>query len=52
MLLGSRLSVALLSGLADFAIEIHFGREKPKRANAPIETVHKETQQGAYLVYQ
>ena len=30
----SRFSVALLSSLADFATEIHFGREKAERVNA------------------
>jgi len=32
---GPRFSVALLRNLADFATEIHFGREKPEQANAP-----------------
>ena len=33
---GLRFSVASLGNLADFATEIHFGREKPEHANAPI----------------
>jgi len=33
---GSRFSVTLLSSLTDFVTEIHFGREKPEYANAPI----------------
>ena len=35
MLFGSRFSVALLRNLADFATDIHFGREKAEYANAP-----------------
>jgi len=35
MLFGSRFSGALLCNLADFATEIHFGREKPEHVNAP-----------------
>ena len=35
MLFGSRFPVALLHNLTDFATKIHFGREKPERANAP-----------------
>ena len=31
----SRFSVAVLCNSADFATEIHFGREKPEHANAP-----------------
>jgi len=31
----SRFSVVLLRNLADFASEIHFGRENPQHANAP-----------------
>jgi len=36
MLFGPRFSVTLLRNLADFATELHFGREKPEHANAPI----------------
>jgi len=32
----TRFSVALLSSLADFATEIHFGHEKAEHANARI----------------
>jgi len=32
------LSVALLTSLADFATEIHFGREKAEHVNAPVIT--------------
>ena len=37
---GSRCLVALLHNLTDFAIEIHFSREKPEHANTPIVSLH------------
>ena len=43
--------VALLRNLADFATEIHFGREKPKHANAPnmITVVHETETFNGYV---